>query len=57
MDLSLRGPRSAAVAIALKSGGANALAGAMILVGLVGLAREVIRLARRSRSERPRSSV
>jgi hypothetical protein len=41
----LREPGGAATRVALKSGGANALVGALVLVGLLALARKLIRLA------------
>jgi hypothetical protein len=44
--VGLRGPGGAAAATALKSAGANALVAAMIVAGLVGLARKVIGPAR-----------
>ena len=38
-------PGGAAALVALKSGGADALVGALVLLGLLALARKLIRLA------------
>jgi hypothetical protein len=39
------GPWGAAALVALESGGADALVGALVVVGLLALARKLIRLA------------
>jgi len=41
----LSGPGGTAAVVALKSGGANAVVGALVVLGLIGLARKAIRLA------------
>ena len=41
----LGGPGGAAALVALKSGGSDALVGALVLLGLLALARKLIRLA------------